>query len=174
VSSMETTRTRLRRLGSDDVDRLVLLESDPEVMKWTRVGTALPREETARRLQSAMAAQPDREPLGIWLADLKSNHELVGWFVLLGGRFDVPELGFMLPRSRWGMGFATEVGKRLVEYAFNELKLSGLVATTNPQNAASIQVLIKLGFALERVMSDTVQGAAIPIHLYRLRGQRPF
>jgi RimJ/RimL family protein N-acetyltransferase len=164
---METNRTRLRRLAADDLDRLVQLESDPEVMKWTRLGAALPREETERRLRSALQAQPEREPLGIWFSELKATGELVGWFMLLAGRFDAPELGFMLPRARWGLGFATEVGGRLASFALDELGLPAVVATTGRENVASIRVLTKLGFALDRVMPET-PGREGPIHLYRL------
>jgi RimJ/RimL family protein N-acetyltransferase len=165
---METPRTRLRRFTMDDLRHLVSLESDGEVMQWTRMGIALPVDQIEQRLRTLVEQQPQREPLGIWVAESRDTAEFVGWFGLLTGRFDVPEIGFMLPRTRWGQGFATEVASRLVRFVFDENLAAGVVATTRPDNAASIRVLQKLGFAFDRTFTDDHQGHERAVSLYRV------
>jgi RimJ/RimL family protein N-acetyltransferase len=49
-----------------------------------------------------------------------------------------------------GHGYATEAGQALIEYAFEYLRLKRIVATTEFDNAASQQVMVKLGMRLLR------------------------
>jgi RimJ/RimL family protein N-acetyltransferase len=47
-------------------------------------------------------------------------------------------------------GYATEAATALIDYAFAELQLERIVATTTNENAASIRVMQKLGMRIER------------------------
>ncbi len=47
-------------------------------------------------------------------------------------------------------GYAAEAGAALIRYAFTELNLQRIVATTTYDNAASIGVMRKLGMAIKR------------------------
>jgi [ribosomal protein S5]-alanine N-acetyltransferase len=47
-------------------------------------------------------------------------------------------------------GYATEAATALIGYAFTELHLARIVATTTYENAASIRVMQKLGMRIER------------------------
>ncbi len=49
-----------------------------------------------------------------------------------------------------GQGYATEAAKALIAYAFGELKLQRIVATTTYVNAASIGVMQKVGMRIEK------------------------
>jgi RimJ/RimL family protein N-acetyltransferase len=59
------------------------------------------------------------------------------------------EIGYILHRPRWGRGLATEACSALLEHAFSDLGLHRLEADTDPDNAASIALLEKLGFKRE-------------------------
>jgi RimJ/RimL family protein N-acetyltransferase len=142
---METKRLRFRRFRADDLDNIQELESDPEVVKHTPMKVPLSREQSAERLKKNIENTPAREPLGIWAAETFQG-DFVGWFMLLPIDQGVPELGFMIVRRHWGKGFTTEAGKRLVKYAFEELKLPRLLAITTVENIASQAVLKKIGF----------------------------
>lgn len=60
------------------------------------------------------------------------------------------DLGFRLAQPYWGNGFATEVASAWVHAAFDELRITRLGAFAHPENRASIRVLEKLGFNIER------------------------
>jgi len=47
---LETARLRLRQFTPDDVDRLVELDSDPEVMRYVTFGAPTPRDQGAAAL----------------------------------------------------------------------------------------------------------------------------
>jgi RimJ/RimL family protein N-acetyltransferase len=49
-----------------------------------------------------------------------------------------------------GQGYATEAAKALIAYAFGELKLQRIVATTTHTNAASIKVMQKVGMRIAK------------------------
>ena len=143
---IESPRLRLRRLRPSDERDLIALDSDPDVMRY--VGSpAGPRsaDEIAKRLRLWIAEHHD--PLGFWVAESRLDGGFLGLCALIpmptGG--DV-ELAYRLARSSWGQGFATEVARALVEYAFAVVGLPQVVAVTYPDNRASQRVLEKVGF----------------------------
>jgi RimJ/RimL family protein N-acetyltransferase len=56
------------------------------------------------------------------------------------------ELGYWISRPYWGLGFATEAGRAMVELADKGLRLPRLVSGHFADNPASGRVLRKLGF----------------------------
>jgi [ribosomal protein S5]-alanine N-acetyltransferase len=68
------------------------------------------------------------------------------------GRLASPEFGLywaVSPAFR-RQGYATEAGQAMVEYAFSELRVKRVVASTTYENAASVGVMHKLGMWVER------------------------
>jgi [ribosomal protein S5]-alanine N-acetyltransferase len=62
-----------------------------------------------------------------------------------------PEVGLFwaLDRAQRGRGYATEAAQALIEYAFRELKLARIIATTEFDNHASQRVMQRLGMRIE-------------------------
>jgi RimJ/RimL family protein N-acetyltransferase len=56
------------------------------------------------------------------------------------------ELGYWIGKPYWGRGYATEAGRRLVAYGFEELGADALTASWFHDNPNSGRVLEKLGF----------------------------
>lgn len=56
-------------------------------------------------------------------------------------------LGYWIARSYWGLGFATEAGRAVLELADKGLRLPHLLASHFVDNPAAARVLRKLGFA---------------------------
>jgi RimJ/RimL family protein N-acetyltransferase len=52
--------------------------------------------------------------------------------------------------DRWGHGYATEAAAAMIAYGFEQLRLRRIVATTEHDNARSINVMRRLGMRLER------------------------
>ena len=55
------------------------------------------------------------------------------------------ETGYFLKRGAWGQGFATEVCKRMLQFAFESLPLDEVIASIDDNNSASRRVLEKSG-----------------------------
>ncbi|UYQ76479.1 GNAT family N-acetyltransferase [Glutamicibacter sp. JL.03c] len=62
----------------------------------------------------------------------------------------VGEMGYTLNQDYWGQGFATEIAGLLIQLGRERLGLRRIEETCDPENAASIRVLEKSGFARDQ------------------------
>ncbi len=60
------------------------------------------------------------------------------------------EIMYRLGQEHWKKGFATEAGKVLLKYAFQQLHLSSIIGFIVPENTASKSVLLRLGMQFMR------------------------
>ncbi|HWJ04556.1 MAG TPA: GNAT family N-acetyltransferase [Steroidobacteraceae bacterium] len=146
---LETDRLRLRYFTADDADRLVELDSDPEVMRYITYGAPTPRaayvDTYLPRWFDIYARQPG---LGYFAVELRDTGEFLGWFHLRDDRIEPEyvELGYRLRRSAWGRGYASEGGRALLRHGFDTLGLERISARTLTRNLASQRVMQKCGF----------------------------
>jgi RimJ/RimL family protein N-acetyltransferase len=145
---LETERLRLRRFTHDDLDRLVELDSDPEVMRYITGGAPTPRiaYETVYlpRWLELYDAAPGQ---GYFAAELRTAGDFIGWFHLRGDRLEprYVELGYRLRRDAWGQGYATEGARALLRHGFLHLGLEHISARTLVGNVSSQRVMQKCG-----------------------------
>jgi RimJ/RimL family protein N-acetyltransferase len=153
VILLETERLRLRRFTPGDLDRLVAMDSDPEVMRYITYGEPTRRERYEREILPRWLDLYDSLPLlGYWAAETRPSGAFVGWFHLRPDRFDggEQELGYRFRRAHWGHGYATEGGRALVAHGFGRVGAGKISARTLAANAASRRVMEKCGLAFER------------------------
>lgn len=58
------------------------------------------------------------------------------------------ELGFMIAEDLWGLGYAKEVCRAIIDHCREHFGITTVFARTDPANIASLHVLGKLGFEL--------------------------
>ena len=161
---LETRRLRLRRFDTDDVDRLVELDSDPEVMRFITYGAPTPRATYEQVILPRWFAIYARTPeLGYWAAEDRQGGGFLGWFHLRPDRFDEGELelGYRLARVAWGRGLATEGARAVIEHAFTRAGAAKVTARTMAANERSRQVMRKCGLDFECDFvypEDVIQG----------------
>jgi RimJ/RimL family protein N-acetyltransferase len=56
------------------------------------------------------------------------------------------EIGWVLLRPFWGQGYATEIGRAGVAFAFEELGADEVISYTEARNVRSRAVMERLGF----------------------------
>lgn len=95
--------------------------------------------------ESHLAADHGRLPNFLIFARTHGAPRLVGGIGLEQRDIGVA-LGYWIARSYWGLGFATEAGRAVVELADKGLRLPRLVASHFVDNPAAARVLRKLGF----------------------------
>lgn len=143
-----TLRLALHEITPQHANELHELDSDPRVMRYIGDGRASTRQQIddiMRRLPRTYTLYPG---LGTWRATRRDNGDFIGWFALkyIPGTVEV-EVGYRLRHAAWGRGYATEGARELVRYGFDDLGLHRILGVTHPDNAASQNVLLKLGFA---------------------------
>lgn len=149
---LQTDRLVLRRFTEADVDNLVVLDSDPAVMRFL-TGRPTPRAEIEREVLPRILRDYGRGPAGRWAAVERSTGQFVGWLALQppqDGTAAEVELGYRLVASVWGRGYATEGARALVRKGFADLGVQRVWAQTMAVNIASRRVMEKAGLTYVR------------------------
>jgi RimJ/RimL family protein N-acetyltransferase len=140
----ETSRLALRPITAEDFDIYYLLNTEPEVMR--NIGPPRTREVVQQYLDNMPADYARWPGMGRWFTVEKSTGQVVGIHLLKPlDTSEHVELGYRLLPQYWGLGYATEMGRALVQYGFEQLQLPQIVGITSPENVASQQVLEKCG-----------------------------
>lgn len=142
---LKTDRLGFRHWTSDDLPLALAVWGDAEVTRF--VGGPFSSEQVAARLQREITSMSSHG-VQYWPIFLLNTWEHVG---VAGMRYrelkDPPySVGYYLLPKYWGKGFATEAGRAVITFAFEELNAKSLFAGHHPENAASGKVLEKLGF----------------------------
>jgi RimJ/RimL family protein N-acetyltransferase len=146
---LETERLILRYQHREDISFLVDLWTDPEVTR--HMGGPRDRD-WLQTVFEETAQDPSAERYDLWPVIEKKTGAGVGHCGLLEkeveGRTEI-ELTYILASTAWGKGYATEIGRALREYAFEELGLDRLIALIEPENIASERIAVKVGMQFE-------------------------
>jgi len=151
-----TERLELRAFEPADLDALHAVYGDPQV---TRFMPAYPTLEHTRRaleihMREARAGSP-----AFWALIERESGKLIGdaGLGLIEGIGPQFELGYTLGTRWWRRGYATEAARAVRDHALGPLALPEVLALVRPANAASINVLEKIG--MERVGTRNAYGA---------------
>ncbi|WP_123040543.1 GNAT family N-acetyltransferase [Cohnella candidum] len=87
---------------------------------------------------------------------LNETNQLIGWVGVGNLDFlqDEKEIYYLVGQDHWGKGFAYEAAQEVVNYSFNTLGLSRVVAKVAPENLASKRIIEKLGFKFEYELNN--------------------
>ncbi len=84
----------------------------------------------------------------------KESEKLIGHIIFHPyDEVDEYEIGWILEYEAWGKGYAIEISKKLIDYAFSELKIKRIVAETVRDNKKCLHVLHKLGMKVNEERS---------------------
>ncbi len=136
--------------GGADLDALFALFSDADALRYWSHGPLATRNEARVYL-----AATDGTALPWAVADAATD-ALVGRVTLHHWDRDNrrAEIGFMLARAHWGRGVASEAVRAALGYGFGALGLHRVEADVDPENAASLTLLGRLGFRAEGHLAE--------------------
>ena len=168
----------MRSLTLEDVAFVRELQNDALIMRYHFKGARYDDETIIEEKLPVWMRIFDERGYGFYLIFEKGKPENEG-FVGKSALWKVDELSndqdgdqldvawLLLERHR-GKGYATEVGRGLVRYAFNGLGKKSLVALIEPDNEASKHVADRLGFVYEETRVLPSRGDA-DTEIYRLK-----
>jgi len=140
----------LRPISMRDCEAFFDIFSDAETLRyWSGEPISKPGEaESLVRRELEFSESGSCITWGIALPD---SNRLIGKITLFqfSDQNRRAELGYLLNRRYWGMGYMSEVMECVLDYAFDVLKLHRLEADTDPENSASLAVLEKFCFQRE-------------------------
>jgi len=145
IPTLATPRLTLRALEAGDLDAFAAMQSDAEVMRHLSTGQTRSREETWD-LMARMLGQWPLRGYGMFAVVETASGRWIGRAGLLHPyTWPGPELAYGFDRPFWGLGYATEVSRALLDWAWRDIRPARLISYVRPANAGSVGVLRKLG-----------------------------
>lgn len=142
------TRCTLRPWLASDAEALVRHANNINVARHLR--DRFPHPYTRENAREFLRAVAGADPPTTFAIDV--DGEAAGGLGYVAGsdveRYSA-EVGYWLGESLWNRGIASEALELFMRYAFDDLRLLRLYALPLAENAASIRVLEKAGFARE-------------------------
>ena len=146
---LETERLVLRTYRLSDFEDHYKLCADPDVMRYLLGQKPLSRFEAWRHM-AYLVGHWELLGYGYFVAEEKGTGRFVGRIGFTNPEgWPGFELGWTLAPEFQGRGFATEGGRFLLNYAFNEMKKDHVISVIHPDNTPSIKVAERLGERLE-------------------------
>lgn len=159
---IETERLILRQFREEDFEAYAEICGDAEVMRYLGQFKPMDRAEAWRSMALHLGHWQLRG-YGMWAVEEKATGRMIGRVGLWKPEgWPELEVGWMLHRTCWGRGYATEAGRASLEAAFRVLGVDHVISVIVPENAASIRVAERLGEKFEREW--TLSGIALRIY----------
>ncbi len=154
---LTTERLDLRHLVPGDFDAVRKIHSDPLVMGiyggvFTEQGT---RDFIQRNLDRYA-----KDGVGFYAITFNPTGELIGCGGIAMQETDhgiEPEIGYQIRHDQWQNGYATEMARGCMKYAFETLKADYIISLIRPDNVASRRVAEKNGLVINREYDWTGQ-----------------
>jgi RimJ/RimL family protein N-acetyltransferase len=163
MMTVETSRLRLRPLQASDAEPFMEIHQDPEVIKYVLLGAAPGGITVAWRNIAMMIGHWHLRGYGPWAVSEKSSGQVIGRVGLWNPEgWPGIELGWIIRRSHWDHGFATEASRAALEWAWENVDTDHIISVIQPGNVRSIRVAEKIGERFER--ADVLN--EVNVHIY--------
>jgi len=156
---IETPRLILRLPWASDVETMMSIHQDPDVMRYLGAGVSGDISVAWRNVAMTIGHW-QMLGYGPWVVVGKDTGQILGraglWNAAGGPGV---ELGWMMRRSAWGRGYATEAARGALEWAWQRTAVDRIISIIRAENAPSIRIAEKLGQRLES--TNVVDGATV-------------
>jgi len=164
MAIVETERLVLRPPVAADVQTMFEIHQDPEVMRFVGKPGDI---SVAWRNVAMMIGHWQMRGYGMWIVVKRDDGEVIGraglWNEAGGPGL---ELGWLIRKSAWGRGYATEAARAALGWAWQHSGHDHIVSVIHAENQPSIRIAEKLGQRLEK--SEMVNGSEMLT--YGIRG----
>lgn len=149
---LETARLRLRPLVPGDLDFLAGMLGDAEVMRYY---PAVLDRDGARGWLDRQLQRYATDGFALWLVEERDSGRPVGQVgplrqLLRGDVLPSVEVGYLLHRSAWGKGYASEAARAARDWVFARLGMPRVISLIRPENLASRRVAQRNGYRVLR------------------------
>jgi len=163
-----TERLILREFVPTDYDAVFAYASDPRVTRYMLYGARDPTD-TREYLDRVIGYQANA-PRTVWelAVTRREDGALIGACDITLLKPGEGDLGYMLRHDAWGLGYASEIARSLIDEGFDALRLERVLSTVSTENLRSIRVLEKAGLRWEALYRRFAQakGRWWDCHLY--------
>ena len=165
---LETPRLILREMTTSDLPAICRVLQDEKTMYAYEHAFS---DEEADAWLARQIARYQEDGFGLWAVIRKENGAILGQCGITmqdvhGKR--VPEIGYLLARKYWHMGYATEAARACKQYAFETLGLPAVYSIIRENNLPSRRVAERNGMRVVGTLVKHYYGFAMPHLVYRI------
>ncbi|MFT8736272.1 MAG: GNAT family N-acetyltransferase [Zymomonas mobilis] len=144
-----TKRLQLREWRDADREPFAEISADPAVMEFL---IPLQREKALGEWIDNQINHMQAHGFCFWAVERKEDGIFIGTVGLRKVGYEAfftpaVEIGWRIARPFWGLGYAPEAAQACLQFGFDTLNLSEIIAITVPSNLKSRRVMSKLGMA---------------------------
>jgi RimJ/RimL family protein N-acetyltransferase/uncharacterized damage-inducible protein DinB len=146
VKILETDRLSVRQLDLDDAEFILGLLNEPSWLRFIGDKGVRTLDDARNYILNGPVESYRRFGFGLYVTQQKSDGAPIGLCGLL--KRDVlpdADIGFAFLPAFWGKGYAHEAAAAVMEHGGTVLRLTRILAITDPDNERSIRLLEKLG-----------------------------
>ena len=144
--TLQTDRLTLTPFAQADLPELHALFTDPDVRRYLMDDMVVEETWTADVVEKSIVMFRDLG-YGLWAARETDQRPIIGFCGYW--RFEhlkhPLQLMYGVLPAWWGRGLATEAARTMLDYGFNTVDFTEIVAATDPPNLASVRVMERLG-----------------------------
>ena len=153
MKALETERLILRKYKEDDFAAVHSYGSIAENTTYMLFGPNS-EEQTRDYIANAIREAEDTPVVNYrYAVTLKDTGKLIGGCDI-HITDNAGEIGWIIHRDYWSRGYGTEIGKELLRYSFDELKLWRITARCDADNTGSYRIMEKIGMRREGLFFD--------------------
>jgi len=152
---LETERLLLKDYQSENLDDFFKLKSSNKVLDYSTFIPLIEKDQ-AKVLLKTLIDNRNSGNYDFMALFKKDTKEFIGEAGIIGFSPNAGRcvIGYNLLPIYWNQGYATEITKHIVKYAFKSLEIERIEALALQINIASCKVLEKSGFLLEGVLRN--------------------
>ncbi|GIF75905.1 GNAT family N-acetyltransferase [Asanoa siamensis] len=170
ADELKTERLTLRPWRVDDAEAALPIYSASNVARWLSPAMDdVPDVDAMRLVLQQWVAEDARlpEPAGRWAVELAEDGRLVGGAVLLPlpPRGEDLEMGWQLHPDYWGHGYASEAGRAVARWAFDQ-GYDEIFAVARPNNTRAQATARRIGMEW---VGETEKYYDLRLQVFRLR-----
>jgi len=151
---LETERLTIRRLTVDDATFILRLLNEPSFLQHIGDRGVRTMADASQYILAGPIASYERVGFGLFLVELKDSDVPIGICGLLKrDALDDVDVGFAFVPESWSKGYAFESASAVVAYGRDTHGLKRIVAISSQDNIASVNLLAKLDFYFDRMVT---------------------
>lgn len=148
---LETSRLSLHEFEISDAPFLLEIMNQPDYHRYIGDRGLRTVADAETYIKEKLITEYKKRGFGFWLMRLKDGMSPVGFAgIIVRDELDEPDVGYAIHEDFAGNGYAEEATRGVLKYVTEFLRFPVICAITDPDNKASINVLIKCGFHFEK------------------------
>ena len=152
--TFETERLLIRPMGIEDAEFILDLVNTPNWIKYIGDRKVYSKRDAEEYIKTRMLPQLALLGFGNNVVIRKADNVKVGSCGLYDREgLEGIDIGYAMLPQHYGTGYAFEAVNRLKTAAFNDFQISQINAITLPENKASKNLLRKLGFTFQKMVT---------------------